>query len=131
LQSVYPKLHCDDGSTPPESGLVTFALYARDASKIMGTPLDACIHYAKYMKEAGFEDVTETRLKIPSSPWPKEKRLKLIGAFEMHNMVRGLSAMSLRMFAKAYGWTQEQTEAFLVQVRKDASNLRYHTYWDL
>jgi hypothetical protein len=97
----------------------------------MGTPLEACIHYAEYMRVAGFENVTETRVKLPSSAWPKDKRLKLTGAFEMHNLVRGVSAMSLRLFSKAYGWTQEQTELFLVQVRKDASNLRYHTYWDL
>jgi acetyl-CoA acetyltransferase len=97
----------------------------------MGTPLEACIHYADYMRAAGFENVTEVRVKMPSAPWPKDKRMKLIGAFEMHNLVRGLSAMSLRMFSKAYGWTQEQTEQFLVRVRKDTSNLRYHTYWDL
>jgi len=97
----------------------------------MGTPLDACIHYASYIRAAGFENVTEVRVKMPSSPWPKEKRLKLIGAFEMHNMLRGISGMSLRMFAKAYGWTQEQTELFLVQVRKDTANLRFNSYWDL
>lgn len=131
LQCVYPKLLCDDGSAPPGNGLETFANYARDASKSMGTPLEACIHYAGYMRAAGFENVTEVRVKIPSVPWPKDKRMKLIGAYEMHNLVRGLSAMSLRMFSKAYGWTQEQTELFLVQVRKDTSNLRYHNYWDL
>jgi hypothetical protein len=130
LQSVYPKIHCDDGTTPLDSGLVTFANHAREASRIMGTPLDACIHYASYMRAAGFENVTEVRVKMPSSPWPKETRLKLIGAFEMHNMLRGISGMSLRMFAKAYGWTQEQTELFLVQVRKDTANLRFHSYWD-
>jgi len=71
------------------------------------------------MTAAGFEDVVEKRIKMPSSAWPKEKRLKLIGAFEMHNIVRGVSAMSLRMFNKAYGWSREQIELFLVQVRRD------------
>ncbi|TVY82515.1 Secondary metabolism regulator [Lachnellula suecica] len=92
--------------------------------KRLGAPLDACIEYAAYMRKAGFEDVVEKRVKVPSSAWPKEKRLKLIGAFEMHNLVRGLSAMSLRMFSKAYGWSQEQVELFLVQTRKDVQNLR-------
>lgn len=76
------------------------------------------------MTAAGFVDVVEKRVKLPSSAWAKEKRLKLIGAFEMHNMVRGVSAMSLRMFNKAYGWSRDQIELFLVQVRKDAQNLR-------
>jgi hypothetical protein len=76
------------------------------------------------MTAAGFEDVTEKRLKMPSSPWPKDKRMKLIGAFEMHNLLRGLSGMSLRMFSKAYGWSQEQIELFLVKVRQDTSYLK-------
>jgi hypothetical protein len=57
--------------------------------------------------------------------------MKLIGAFEMHNLLRGLSAMSLRMFNKGYGWTREEIEVFLVGVRRDVQNMHYHTYWDL
>lgn len=97
----------------------------------MGTPLDACDSYGSHMSASGFENVTEHRIKLPSAPWPKEKRLKLIGAFEQHNLLMGVSGMSYRMFAKAYGWPKEQTEVFLVNVRKALKNLNYHTYYDL
>ena len=83
----------------------------------MGAPLDACTRYGEYMAAAGFEDIVERRYKLPSSPWAREKRMKLIGAFELHNLLRGVSAMSLRMFSKAYGWSQSQIELFLVQAR--------------
>jgi hypothetical protein len=62
-------------------------------------------------------------MKIPSSPWPKDQRMKLIGALEMHNLLQGISGMSLRMFNKAYGWSQEEIEHFLMKVRKDTSLL--------
>lgn len=130
LQSIFPKLLCDDGSAPPESGLFDFSRHALEASNLMGTPLDACENYGSYMTASGFENVTEHRIKLPSSPWPKEKRLKLIGAFEQHNLLMGVSGMSYRMFDKAYGWPAEQTEVFLVNVRKAIKNLNYHTYWD-
>lgn len=110
---------------------MTFSGHALDASTRMGAPLDACVRYAEYLTAAGFECVVERRFKLPSSPWPKEKRLKLIGAFELHNLLRGVSAMSLRMFSKAYGWSQPQIELFLVQARKDMQNLRYHSYYEL
>lgn len=96
--------------------------------KSLGLPLDACTRYADYMTAAGFVDVVEKRFKMPTSAWPKEKRLKLIGAFEMHNLVKGVSAMSLRMFNKAYGWSREQIEMFLTQVRKDTQNVRCKLY---
>jgi len=97
----------------------------------MKSPLDACTHYASYMTDSGFENVIEQRFKVPSSPWAKDQRFKLIGAFEMHNLLAGVSGMSYRMFQKAFGWTAEQTELFLVNVRKDIKNLKYHTYYDL
>jgi hypothetical protein len=97
----------------------------------MNTLLDAVASYASYLKAAGFEDVVKTRYKLPSGPWPKDKRMKLIRAFEMHNLLRGLSGMSLRMFSKGYGWGREEIEVFLVGVRKDIQNMSYHTYWNL
>ncbi|XMA16426.1 hypothetical protein WAI453_009217 [Rhynchosporium graminicola] len=130
LQCIYPRLKCDDDSTPPDSGLMMFSNYALDASTKMGAPLDACIHYADYVSSAGFEDLVERRYKLPSSPWAREKRMKLIGAFELHNLLRGVSAMSLRMFSKAYGWSQSQIELFLVQARKDMQDRRFHSYYD-
>ncbi|CAG8982265.1 hypothetical protein HYALB_00004499 [Hymenoscyphus albidus] len=131
LQSVLPRLLCDDGTTPYDSGLMTFSRNALDASRIMGAPLDACDSYASQMADAGFEDIVEKRIKMPSSPWPKDKRLKLIGAFENHNLLSGISGMSLRMFNKAYGWSQAEIEMFLVPVRKDTADLRYHSYFEL
>ncbi len=43
----------------------------------------------------------------------------------------GLSAMSLRMFRKAFGWSQTETEVFLMDARKACRNVNYHTYWEL
>ncbi|KUJ06286.1 S-adenosyl-L-methionine-dependent methyltransferase [Mollisia scopiformis] len=130
LQCVYPRIRCDDGSTPPQTGLEQFSAHAQEASVRIGCPLDACTRYAEYMSSAGFEDVVEKRFKMPSAPWAKEKRMKLIGAFEMHNLLKGISGMSLRMFSKGYGWSREEIEVFLVQVRKDIQNLKYHTYYE-
>jgi hypothetical protein len=110
---------------------MTFSRDALKASAIMNTPLDACTRYAEYMTAAGFENVTEHRLKLPVGPWPKEKRLKLIGAFELHNLLQGLGAMSYRMFSKAYGWSATETEVYLVNVRNDTRNMKYHQYYDL
>ncbi|RDW92627.1 S-adenosyl-L-methionine-dependent methyltransferase-13 [Coleophoma crateriformis] len=131
LHCVYPKLFCDDDSTPYDSGLMEFSRTALKASAVMGTPLAACVEYKSYLEAAGFEDVVETRFKLPSAPWPRDPRLKLIGAFELHNLLNGLSAMSLRMFSRAFGWTREQTEVFLVKVRKDLKDLRHHSYYEL
>lgn len=83
------------------------------------------------MEEAGFLNVTEVRYKIPTGPWAKDKTMKLLGAFETQSLLKGASAFSLRSFAKAYGWTQEQTEVFLMDMRRDVRDMRFHTYYEL
>jgi hypothetical protein len=111
--------------------VIEFSEKICDASALAGWSLREPNHFKSYLQEAGFEDVTEVRFKVPTSPWPKNKRMKLIGAFEMQSLLQGASAFSLRTFSRAYGWTQEETELFLVKMRSDVRNLKYHTYYEL
>ncbi len=128
---MLPYIKCDDGSFPEDCALHKFSKYAVEASEKLGTPTTDPELYASWMDVAGFEGIVERRYKIPSSPWPADKRLKMVGAFELHNLLRGLEGFSLRMFGKIFGWSPEQIQVFLVDVRKDLKNLKYHTYWEL
>ncbi|TAQ87311.1 hypothetical protein B7494_g4367 [Chlorociboria aeruginascens] len=111
-------------------GVIVFSDTIIEASKIAGWSLAEPNNYKSYMKAAGFEEVTEVRYKVPTSPWPRDKKMKLLGAFEMQSLLQGASAFSLRTFSKAFGWSQAQTETFLVQMRRDVRDLRYHTYYE-
>ncbi|OBT54030.1 hypothetical protein VE04_03550 [Pseudogymnoascus sp. 24MN13] len=130
LQCLLPVPNCDDDSAPPESGVPIFSTKVIEASQIVGWSLLEPNNFAKYLREAGFVNVVEKRYKVPTGPWPLSKRLKLIGAFEMQSLLQGASAFSLMAFSKAFGWTKEETEVFLVALRRDVKNLRYHTYYE-
>jgi hypothetical protein len=53
-----------------------------------------------------------------------------VGAYELQNLLFGLRGMILRMFSRM-GWTTEEIEVFLVDVRKALKNMSYHTYYEL
>ena len=125
---IYPVVMCDDGTMPADSGFKVICERFMEASTIFGTPVDCPLRFARYLQEAGFVDVSENIFKIPSSPWPKDKRLKKIGAMEMTNVCEGSSAFALRAFEKAYGWSREQTEIAMVGFRRDVRNRKYHQY---
>lgn len=131
LQTLLPDVQCDDGSTPPTSGFPSFATKIAEATKIAGYWVLEPNKYADYLRDAGFVNIVETRYKLPTSAWPKDKRLKLVGAFQMQSLLEGASGLSLRAFSRAYGWTKEQTDAFLVPMKRDIRNLRYHSYVEL
>lgn len=97
----------------------------------MGAPLEDAARYKQWFEDAGCECVVERKFKIPSNPWPKDPRLRLIGAFELEMFLNGLEGMSLRLFERGMGWSAEETMVFLTGVRKDIKNQRFHSYYPL
>ena len=128
LACIYPVPMCDDGTMPPDSGFKVICDKFIEASYLFGTPADSPLYFAEYLRSAGFVDVAEHIFKVPSSPWPKDKRLKQIGALEMTNVVEGATAFGLRAFEKVFGWTKDQTELAMVNFRRDVKNRHYHQY---
>src|SRR5690348_9859507 len=97
-------LKCDDGTLPPNSAMRQFSNALHESTQIFGTPIDDPTRWKGWFEERGFEEVTEIVYKMPTNPWPRDQRLKLIGAFEMENLLFGLSGMVTRLFSKALKW---------------------------
>lgn len=94
-----------------------------------GTPVDDPMRWKKWFEERGLECVTEKVFKVPCGPWPKDKRLKLVGAWEQHNLMSNLEGMMMRLFHKGLGWTEDEITVFLAYLRKDIKNPHMHAYW--
>jgi hypothetical protein len=71
-----------------------------------------------WMERAGFVDVEEHILKLPVGTWPKKKKFKFVGLFEMVNKQKGLEALSMMAFTRALKWSPERMQVFLAEVRK-------------
>ncbi|KAK6597585.1 methyltransferase domain-containing protein [Botrytis cinerea] len=128
FQSIHGVLGCDDDTLPPGSKFREYDKHIRAAAVAFGTPLEDPASFKKWLDEAGFEAVVEKKYKIPSNPWPKDPRLKLIGAFEQENFMTGLEGMSLRTLDKL-GWSLEDSKLFLGEVKKEIKNRRKHPYY--
>jgi hypothetical protein len=66
---------------------------------------------------------------MPTSPWAKDPRLRLVGAFEQENLTTNLEGISMRIFEKGLGWSPETASVFLAGVRRDIKDRRSHTYY--
>ncbi len=58
-------------------------------------------------------------------------RLTLIGLWNYENLSSNLSGISAALFTRGLGWSPEELETFLVDVRKDMKNSRIHAYWPM
>lgn len=101
------------------------------ACKKLGRALDSAEDNDSKLTEAGFVNVTKSIYKWPINTWPKDPKFKEIGAWNIENVVGGLSGLSMLLFTRVLGWTVEELEVFLVEVRKDMKNPAIHGYWKI
>lgn len=80
------------------------------------------------METAGFVNVHIRPYKMPIGIWPKDKRLRQAGYYNMVGMVEGVSGLSQRVFTKGLGWTIEEMEVLLMEVRNEWQNKKVHSY---
>lgn len=64
--------------------------------------------------------------------WPTVlTRANVLGLWTYENLGNGASGLSLALFTRALGWTQEEVEVFLIEVRKDMRNRAVHGWWPI
>ena len=99
-----------------------------EASKKIGQSLDNPIHYAEWMRDAGFVNVQHVVYKWPLNPWPLEKKNKTLGLWTLANALDGVEGFTVAMFTRVLGWDPAEVQSFLVDVRKDFKNKGIHSY---
>ncbi|KAF5595166.1 phosphoethanolamine n-methyltransferase 3 [Fusarium subglutinans] len=129
FQAIVGVLGCDDDSIPEDSYLRKFSTMMEQGSAKFGASLTDPMRWKGWLEERGYQNVTERVFKLPFNPWPKDPRMKLLGAWEMENLLSGLEAMVTRMFQKGLGWTDAEVTVFLAFLRKEIKNPRMHGYW--
>ena len=79
----------------------------------------------------GYEDVVEKVYKIPSNPWPKDERLKKIGAFELLHFRDGIANIFARGYTQILGGDPAYFEVAMANARREVLNRNMHSYLPL
>jgi len=131
LQDNYFPVGCEDGTLTADSPLVRWTNLLVEATDKIGRPITVAPTFKKMLEEAGFEAVVETKYRYPHSPWAKDAKLSELGRWTQAGTLQGVEAMSLALFTRVLGWSQEETLLFCTQVRNDLQSTRVHGIWDL
>lgn len=101
------------------------------AAERRGRKLTNSKHYGQWMAEAGFVDIVEKHFYWPCNTWVKGEKEKLLAMWTQQNVLDGIQGITMRNLTAGLGWSPEQVELFLVDVRKDVKNRRIHSYIDV
>jgi hypothetical protein len=85
----------------------------------------------QWAKDAGFVNVVSKAFPLPMGTWPKDKRLKEIGAFNLISVLDNLEGITLRALTASLGWSADEVRVLCAQVRgvlKDKSARIQHNY---
>ncbi|KAH7153363.1 S-adenosyl-L-methionine-dependent methyltransferase [Dactylonectria macrodidyma] len=135
MDIIYPP-QSDDGTLSEESALYKWATMVLRTFNAMGSPLDSALRYEEQLVAAGFVDVNVVKRRWPMNRWPKDPKYKQLGMWAHHNTLDALAAITLAVFTRpegqgGLGWTNEEVEVFLIDVRKDIKNYSIHSYWPI
>ncbi|KAL2356158.1 S-adenosyl-L-methionine-dependent methyltransferase, partial [Cryomyces antarcticus] len=127
-QDYMHTLYCDDGTMSEAYPFQRWTRTQDEAAMAIGRPLRIANKLRKWYEDAGFVDVHEVVYKLPVNGWPKDCKLKMLGRFSEESLLDGIQAFSLAWLHRGLGWSKEQIEVYLVDVRKAISDRSVHAY---
>jgi hypothetical protein len=95
--------------------------------KIGRDPLSP-VNLKRWMEEAGFVSVVEKKFSVPANPWAKGEEQKIRGLMMMNNLLEVAQGITTKIFTEVHGWSREQVEVFLIDIRSGLKYRRLHGY---
>lgn len=108
-----------------------FTHCVRTAAEALGRPVDTAERWRGWFEERGFDVIEGFNIKMPMSPWPKDKRLKLVGSFEFYNIQDHMQALAGPLFTRGLGWSDAEAADLIRRFQQEVLNPHNHCYWPL
>lgn len=128
LQELDPRFQSDDGSLPEDGSLAYYSKLICEASASYNRPVPYHHEYFAWFEKAGFVDVKQVLLKSPTNPWPKDKKLKEVGKYQMLAHIEGLEGVSLALLCRVYDWKPEEVKILMAKLRPELKERSIHSY---
>ncbi|KAF5011106.1 hypothetical protein FDECE_2756 [Fusarium decemcellulare] len=125
------KTKSDDGTVTPDMPFAKWEQVFAIAGEQTGKSFMACEIAAEAIRQAGFEKVHEVKLKIPIGRWPKNEALKVWGTWCRAFLIDGTEGFGLRMMTGVLGWTYEETQAFMADMKRHLMDPKIHGYVEM
>jgi len=128
LAEVQLPYNCDDGTALETHAHMRWIRLLMEASERMGRPFVEPARLKEQMEKMGFQDVKVRKDQWPMNSWPKGRRWKVLGMVVLENFEEGLESFSYKLCMEGLGWTKDEADKLLVEVRKNLSDRSIHVY---
>ncbi|KAI5802980.1 UMTA methyltransferase family protein [Geopyxis carbonaria] len=132
LESAEPSLriYSDDGTLAPDCPMARWSSGMQQGMSKLGKEGNIAHLTKGWMQDAGFVDIHERVEKLPIGPWPKDKKLKEVGKFNLLSAMVGLEGFTMALFTRLLGWEPEDVASFIGDVKKQVTDKSTHSYME-
>ncbi|KAF5638082.1 methyltransferase [Fusarium sp. NRRL 52700] len=130
LADIYP-ITSDDGTLTKDSATHEWVTKLLDGTKMIGRPFDGADKYKEQLEAQGFKNVQQVVFKWPQNTWPRDKRHKELGAWNLENITSGLEGLSSAVYTRVLGWSKQELDVLLAKVRREMKDKAIHSYWPI
>jgi Methyltransferase domain len=103
----------------------------REAAAMIGRRFDVAVNLEDWVRQANFTDITQHKIIIPAAPWPKNKEMKTLGAYQLLNMLDAASSYGQAHFTRVLGWSADEYAVLSAKVRNQLKDRTLQLYSDL
>lgn len=120
---------CDDDTYPECSPTRQYVTTLVDALEAGGKNIHVAENLKKYAENAGFINVSEVKMKLPSSHWPKDPHMKDLGKWMTLITESGLEAYALAAMTRATdAKSRDEIRKLVDGVKEDQRRMKTHLY---
>jgi hypothetical protein len=119
---------CDDDTMREESCFKTYERALVEACKRFGRELGPGHKQAGWLKDIGFEEISDTLIKVPISPWSTEPKAKELGKWTAIHTEAVFESYGLALFDRVLGWSLPKIHALIAGCKKELWKGDMHIY---
>lgn len=87
--------------------------------------------YKGLLRKTGFRRVHVRKYAVPTNGWPNSRSLRRIGDMQATNFLSVVDILSRDKFVHVLGWTSQEADALIAQVRHEVQENNLHAFYTL
>jgi len=119
---------CDDDSYPVDSHTSKWSIEHGRIARQTGLVFDIFPYLDGWIRGVGFTGVENVEEVAPFGTWPKDKKLKLRGLYNLAQLDRALDSFTVALFTQVGGWKLEDVQTTLTAVKNELKSNKMHLY---
>jgi SAM-dependent methyltransferase len=122
-----PSLKSPDDSIAKNSSFSEFSRILLDHLENSGTTARPGPSLEGWIKNAGYQIIERRVIPLPIGMWPKDEKMKEIGAWNYIQTEEGLEGFATYILHVQKGWTKDEVDVFCAKVRAELKDRTMHS----